>query len=256
VRRSNLGALALLALSLAGCKSNRDRAAEFIAAATPGHVQPIVACWEKEYEAAGFRGEYIATLDFEVSRAEQLGNAHVLSIEPTGEGATGRDLGPFQACLEKAFSEVKLPLEGDAEGPGFSTFVAIKLRGYKIAFLGDGGATRTRVGGRQAHVLIGPRADRCQGLYAYDPPRDTSALFTEIALAKSRADNAKDRDEVARELQKAYDMQIELAARLESDLANTSLPPANRKRLTDELETARNEARDTGEVIGCKPFNK
>jgi hypothetical protein len=256
VRQVALLAPVLATLALAGCASRRDRVADLIAAATPAHVQPIVACWEKEYEEAGFRGEYIATVDFEISRAEQFGNAHVTSVEPRGEGASDRDLGPFRACLEGAFADVKLPVDADAGGPGFSTFVSISVRGYKIAFLGDGGERRKDAGARQTHVLLGPRADRCQGLYAYDPPRDTSSLFTEIALAKSRADNARDKDEIARELQKAYDMQIELAARLEADLGDASLPPANRKRLTDELETARAEARATGEVIGCAPVGK
>lgn len=253
---SRVLASAALVSGLLGCTSPQRLATELVAAATPGHLRPVVACWEQEYEASGFQGEYMATLDLEIAASEVIESARVTTLEPTGESRSERDTGPFRACLEKAFVGIELPSEADADGPGYSSLVGASVRNYKIAFLGDQDERRKRAGGRQAHVLIGPRADRCQGLYVYDPPRDTSALFTEIALGKSRAEGArgKDRDQHARELQKTYDLQLELAARLRADLADTSLPPANRKRLTEALDTARTEARATGAAIGCKPF--
>jgi len=243
------------AVLLAGCSTPKERATQIVSAFTPGHVRPIVACWEKEYEAGGFRGEYVATIDFDVTSSEKFANAHVKDIEPTGEGETGRDLGTFRECLETAFAAVELPKDADADGPGYSSFVNVSIHGYKINFLGDGGEARKRTGGR---VLIGPRSDRCQGLYTYDPPRDTSILFTEIGLAKSRADAAsgKDRDEHARQLQKTYDLQLELAARLEADLSDGSLPPANRKRLEEARVSAWGDALETGELIDCTPLTK
>jgi hypothetical protein len=249
-------ATAAIAIGLFGCASPQTLAAEFVAAATPGHLRPVVACWEQEYEASGFQGEYMATFDLEISGAEIIRSARVTGLEATGETRSERDTGRFRECLEKSFVGIELPSKADADGPGYSSIVGASVRNYKIAFLGDQDERRKRAGGLQAHVLIGPRADRCQGLYVYDPPRDTSALFTEIGLGKSRADAArgKDRDQHARELQKTYDLQLELITRLRVDLADASLPPVNRKRLTDALDTARTEARATGAAIGCTPF--
>ncbi|MDI1448445.1 hypothetical protein [Polyangium sp. 6x1] len=245
-----------LVSGLFGCASQKDLAAELVAAATPGHLRPVVACWENEYEASGFQGEYMATVELEISGSEVIESARVTALDPTGESRSESDTGPFRACLEKAFVGIELPSKADADGPGYSSIVGASVRNYKIAFLGDQDERRKTAGGRQAHVLIGPRADRCQGLYVYYPPRDTSALFTEIALGKSRAESArgKDRDQHARELQKTYDLQLELAVRLRADLADASLPPVHRKRLTEALDTARTEARTTGAAIGCKPF--
>ncbi|HVK69628.1 MAG TPA: hypothetical protein VM694_34460 [Polyangium sp.] len=245
-----------LVSGLLGCASPQKLAAELVAAATPGHLRPVVACWEQEYEASGFQGEYMATIDLEISGSEVIESARITALDPTGESRSERDTGPFRACLEKAFVGIELPSKADADGPGYSSVVGASVRNYKFAFLGDQDERRKRAGGRQAHVLIGPRADRCQGLYVYHPPRDTSALFTEIALGKGRVESTrgKDRDQHARELQKTYDLQLELAVRLRSDLADASLPPVNRKRLTEALDTARTEARATGAAIGCKPF--
>ncbi|MRG92083.1 hypothetical protein [Polyangium spumosum] len=254
-RTSGAVVFAVIVAGLLGCTSSQKLAAELVAAATPGHLRPVVACWEQEYEASGFQGEYMATFDVEISASEVIRSARVTALEPTGESLSERDTGPFRACLEKAFIGIELPSKADADGPGYSSLVGASVQNYKIAFLGDQDERRKRAGGRQAHVLIGPRADRCQGLYVYHPPRDTSALFTEIALGKSRAaaTRGKDLDLHARELQKTYDLQLELEARLRADLADRSLPPANRKRLTEALETARTEARSTGAAIGCKP---
>ena len=244
-------------IGLLGCASPQTLAAELVAAATPGHLRPVVACWEQEYEASGFQGEYMATIDLEISGSEVIRSARITALEPTGETRSERDSGPFRACVEKAFVGIELPSKADADGPGYSSIVGASVQNYKIAFLGDQDERRKRAGGRQAHVLIGPRADRCQGLYVYDPPRDTSMLFSEIGLGKSRAEatRGKDRDLHARELQKTYDLQLELAARLRADLADASIPPVNRKRLTEALDTARTEARATGAAIGCKPFD-
>lgn len=258
MRASTFGAAASMALvlGLLGCATSTDLAAELVAAATPGHLRPVVACWEQEYEASGFQGEYMATIDLEISSSEVIRSASITALDATGETRSEHDTGPFRGCLQKAFVGLVLPSKTDAEGPGYSSIVGASVRAYKIAFLGDQDERRKRAGGRQAHVLIGPRADRCQGLYVYDPPRDTSALFSEIGLGKSRAESTrgKDRDLYARELQKTYDLQLELATRLRVDLADPSIPPVNRKRLTEALATARTEARATGAAIGCTPF--
>ncbi len=248
------GAFLLLLLSGSACASRRELATELSASMTSGHLRPVVACWETQYEQSGFQGSYVAVVDLEISGSERVRSAHVTSLEPTSEGPSASDIGPFQACLEKAFLDVELPTASDADGPGFGTAFGVAVKGYRIAFLGDLDDRKKLAEGMKANVLIGPRADRCQGLYIYGPPRDTSALFTEISLAKERAEAARqkgDRDERARQLQKTYDLQIELAARLRADLADKSLPAANRQRLTQALETARSERRSTGLLIGC-----
>lgn len=256
-RSSGIGAwgvvLPLLAAG-AGCASNTELATELSAAMTPGHLRPVVACWEAQYEQSGFVGSYVAVVDLEISGSERVRSAKVTSLEPTYDSPSASDIGPFQACLERAFVHVTLPSSADADGPGFGTAFGVSVKGYRIAFVGDLDDKKKLAEGMKANVLIGPRADRCQGLYIYGPPRDTSALFTEIAVARGRAETAQqkgDQDEHARALQKTYDLQIELAARLQADLSDKSLPQKNRDKLLGELETARREKRATGALIGC-----
>jgi hypothetical protein len=243
--------LAFIAVGSSSCATPRDRAAAIVSAATAGHLRPVVACWEKEYESSGFEGEYIAIVDFEIGGDEHFRNAQVKSLENKDQSSPTRDLTAFRECIEKALNEVELPTKTDADGPGYSAIIGVAVHNYRIAFLGDQEGRRQEAGGRQANILIGPRADRCQGMYSYNPPRDSSTLFTEISLVQAKPAPAQDKDAQAREFQKIYDLQLELAARLEADLANGSLPAANRKRLVEALEKARGEITATGERIGC-----
>lgn len=243
--------VAIIAASAAGCATPRDRAAAIIAASTSGHMGPVVACWEKEYETSGFDGEYIAIVDFEIGSDEHFRNSHVTSVETVDKSPPTHDLTPFRDCVEKALDQVELPTKNDAGGPGYSAFIGVAVHNYRIAFFGDQEGRRQQAGGRQANILIGPRADRCQGMYTYKPARDSSALFTEIAVMKDKPASTTDKDAVARELQKMYDLQLELVVRLEADLENSSLPAVNRKRLVDALDTAKREIATIGPRIGC-----
>ena len=247
--------LVLLISSATSCATPRDRAAAIIAASTAGHMAPVVACWEKEYESSGFQGEYIAIVDFEVGGDEHFRNGKVTSLEPIDPTLPTHDMTAFRECVAKALDQVELPTKNDAGGPGYSAIIGVAVHKYRIAFVGDQEGRRQEAGGRQANILIGPRADRCQGMYTYNPPRDTSTLFTEISLITSKPAPAQDKDAQARELQRLYDLHRELVARLEADLANPSIPAANRKRLESALETARNEIVSTGERIGCAATN-
>ncbi len=243
--------LAFIALGSTSCATPRDRAGAIVTAATSGHLRPVMACWEKEYETSGFQGEYIAIVDFEIGANEHFSNAHVTSLEAVDKSAPTHDMTAFRECVEKALDQVELPTENDAGGPGYSAFIGVAVHNYRISFHGDQEGHRQEAGGRQANILIGPRADRCQGMYTYNPPRDSSTLFTEISVVQSKPAPAQDKDAQAREFQRMYDMQLELAARLEADLTNRTLPAVNRKRLEDALETARREITRTGERIGC-----
>ncbi len=247
--------LVCLAFSTSSCATPRDRAAAIIAASTAGHMAPVVACWEKEYESSGFQGEYIAIVDFEIGGDEHFRNAHVTSLEPIDPTLAAHDMTAFRECVEKALDQVELPTKNDAGGPGYSAFIGVAAKKYRIAFVGDQEGRRQEAGGRQANILIGPRADRCQGMYMYNPPRDTSTLFTEISLITSKPAPAQDKDAQARELQRLYDLHLELVARLEADLENPSIPKVNRTRLQTALESARSEISSIRERISCSATN-
>jgi hypothetical protein len=161
--------------------------------------------------------------------------------------------------LKAAINQSSLPADADADGPGFSTPADLQVKRFRIAFVDDSAKQRTAASAKQANVLVGPRADRCRGLFSHDPPRDASTLYAEIERADTQAaalhaqGHAGDQDLEARAEQQAYDTKLELAERLASDLAQPAIPEANRKRLRDALEQARAQAVKTGAKIGCKP---
>src|SRR5690348_1156292 len=93
--------LAFVMLSASSCATQRDRAGAIVAGATAGHLKPVVACWEKEYESAGFDGEYIAVVDFEIAANEHFRNAKVKSIEAKDQSTPTHDLTAFRECVEK-----------------------------------------------------------------------------------------------------------------------------------------------------------
>src|SRR6185295_3269434 len=105
----------------------------------------------------------------------------------SGPHTPKRDLSAFKACVQKALNASKLPTEADKDGPGFSTQGNLTVRSFRIAFTDASPKRREAASAKQANVLIGPRADRCQGLYSHDPPRDTATLYTEIDTARTRA---------------------------------------------------------------------
>jgi hypothetical protein len=105
-------------------------------------------------------------------------------------------------------------------------------------------------------VLIGPRADRCRGLYGHDPPLEAAVLHQNLAEAQSQAARAEsdgDGAGLARALQQSYDLSLELAARLELDAASDDMTDKGHQRLVDELERARALAASVGAKIGCTP---
>jgi hypothetical protein len=221
-------------------------------AAHAPRLPEVFACWEKEFEAAGFQGEYVAVIDLPIDGASHVHDAKVRSLEPVGAG-TGRDTGPFKACLEQAFSRASLPVADDKDGPGFHVTFGVDLRNVRVAFTDSPTRKKAAAGAGQANMLVGPRADRCQGLYSHGPPRDAGTLYDEIAQAEARArEYETDRDKRARELQKKYDAELELGERLGADLAQPGLPEANKARLRKALAEAQEAAKKTGARIGCK----
>lgn len=244
---------AALAASAGGCAGGRDVAARLANAAVPSHLPLVMACWEKEFEAAGFRGEYKATVDFTVGSDGRLRRAKVRKLE--GEGADpSRDPAAFRACIEEALDATVLPRSDDANGPGFAASSDLAVEGYVLAFVDGSSQAREEAERRSENVLLGPRSDRCQGLYAYDPPRDAVDLYTAIGEADAVARQAKDQpDALARSLQKAYDLRLELRERLRRDLDAPDLPEANRKKLRASIAEAEERTRAIGAAIGCAP---
>lgn len=248
------GAALVAVLSvLGGCAGGRDVAARLTNAAVPSHLPLVMACWEKEFEAAGFRGEYRATVDFTVGTDGKLRGARVRKLDGSGADPS-RDPAAFRACIEGALGGTVLPRKDDADGPGFDASSEVSVEGYVLAFVDASSKAREEAASRSEHVLIGPRSDRCQGLYTYDPPRDAVDLYTAIGDADAAARRAKeDPDLLARSLQKAYDLRLELRERLRSDLNAVDLPEANRKKLRASADEAEERARAIGAAIGCAP---
>lgn len=244
-------ALAAL-LALAGCANEQTIAAGLSNAAHPPRLPEVFACWEKEFEASGFQGEYVAVIDLSIDGASRIHDAKVKSLEPAA-GGSSRDPAAFRACLEAALNRSSLPAADDKDGPGFHVPLGAVLTNLRVAFTDSPARKRVAASGRQANVLVGPRADRCAGLYSHSPPRDAGTLYDEIAQADARVrESADSADRRARELQKKYDAELELAERLTADRAQPGLPEANKKRLEKALAEVTESAKKTGSRIGCK----
>lgn len=243
-------ALAVCLLAAAGCAGEQTIVANLGNAVHPPRLPEVFACWEKELEAAGFQGEYLAVVDLAIDGSSRIHDAKVRSLEPRA-GGSGRDPAEFRACLEQALNKSSLPAEADKDGPGFHVTFGADLTNVRIAFTDS--PTRKRASGQRANMLVGPRADRCKGLYSHSPPRDASTLYDEIAQADARArEYGKDPDRKARELSKKYDAELELGERLTADAADTGVPEANRQRTRKALSEIKDAARKTGARIGCK----
>ncbi|MEZ4294546.1 MAG: hypothetical protein R3B70_06195 [Polyangiaceae bacterium] len=253
-RRASIPAAAIaLAAIVTGCTAGTEVRAGLANAAVPAHLPLVRACWEKEFEAAGFRGEYRATVSFVVEPNGRIRHAKVKKLA-SEEGAPERDLAPFRACIEGALDETRLPREDDENGPGFSSSSELAVENYVFAFVDGSSEARAEAARRSENVLIGPRADRCQGLYSHDPPRDEVDLYTEIGEADSAWSLSKEQpDPYARFLQKAYDLRLELLDRLRREVDDPDLPDANRKKLRSAIEEAETRVKAIGAAIGCTP---
>jgi hypothetical protein len=101
-------------------------------------------------------------------------------------------------------------------------------------------------------MLVGPRADRCQGLYGHEPPRDAGRLHRLLGEARAEATrHEKDLDKRARALQHAYDLALELGERLKRDASRRDLNRTGKKRVLDELDRVEGIRSELGERIGC-----
>lgn len=240
-----------LALLLAGCAGAPTFAANLGNAVHPPRLPEVYACWEKEFEAAGFQGEYLAVLDVTLDGAGKLHDARVKSLKVTS-GGLGRDPAAFKACLEETLSRASLPIEDDKDGAGVH-LGGVRLVDLEVAFTDSAQRKRTAAAGQPAHLLVGPRADRCKGMYSYAPPRKVGTIADELAVLESRLpDYAGNPDRVARELQKKYDANLERIERIEADLADRDVPEKEKARLRKLLAESAETAKKVGAKIGCK----
>lgn len=240
-------AAALVAgLGANGCMSGQQLAARIGQSLSPEVVPEAVGCWEREFEAAGFKGEYMAVVDFTLDSSGQLGDVKVQAIEPTaraGAPATEEPTTSLSACLERALGRANLA------SSGWTPDGSVSVAGFRIALTDASAEARKAAAEAAANMLIGPRADHCLGLYSHHPPLDAARLMNELRTARAAAEAVPPdkRDELARALQKVYDLALELHKRLALDAAT-----ADDAHLTEEgLLESEHVAEKVGAQLGC-----
>lgn len=243
----------LLGLCLcSGCVTKEKFLRKLRAATKQEHLPKVTACWEEELEAAGFEAEYLAVVDFTVEAGSgRIRDAVVKKMmdthgkEPRAAGERGQRL---SACVEKALSSTDLGKVGlEPRGD-------VAVSDFRIAFRDASSEARQAASERAPTILLGPRADRCKGLYAHEPPREPAVLYSELEEAREAAarSGAEDLDALARALQKSYDVSLELRDRLFLDSQREDLPEASRDRLATALSGVDGELAGTAKKIGCR----
>ncbi|MBW2529251.1 MAG: hypothetical protein JRI23_34060 [Deltaproteobacteria bacterium] len=240
-------------LGAAGCATQEQLAAQLETATQQQYLPELVACWEKEFEAAGFRGEYHATVDFTVeggTGAIRDATLHRLDTPADGDEAIGYlAVERLEECLAQALAKT------DLSRGGLEPSADLRVVGFRLLLADASSEARKAALERSPNILIGPRADRCLGLYTHDPPQDAAALVAELSTAERAATKVSpsEPDQRARALQRVYDLALELAQRLRVDLISDELSAANRKKTRDEIQRADDIARRAGRSIGCTP---
>jgi hypothetical protein len=233
-----------LLVALGGCATNEEIAARVRGAMTPDRLTPIAACWEPEFEASGFTAQYLLVLDFNVvddGSLESVAVRHIYDIR-SGSEEPAPDAAALGRCIEEKLGTTRLAYEPSG---------TVHVRGFRLA-LGDGSRqAREAASERSPHLLIGPRADRCKGLYDHEPPREATVVEAALVEAQAAVDRARDPDALARALQQTYDLALELARRLVIESDREDLPRASRDRMAEQRDRARAIARETGARIGC-----
>lgn len=237
------GGLVLLVLT-AGCATPRELAAQLQNAASSHGFPGVTRCWDQTHEALGLQGAFDVTTDFEVGSDGKVRKALVDEVlnATNSEPAVGPEVDALRSCIESA-------LEGSTLA-GFSPGRPVAVSGYRFALRDAEGGLGDRAG--DAPILVGPRDDRCRGLYAYDPPRDAPALDRALEEAQTEADEVDGKDRRARALQRAYDVSVELVARLEIELARSDRPEESRDKIRGEVLRVKKDRDALAAQIGCR----
>lgn len=240
-------AMAALILANTACVNQAQVRNQLQSAAHPGALPNVVACWESYFEEQDFSGALTATADFSVAAASgAISNVSITALQDDS-GAEPRALDPkqhpFGVCLAKA-------LDGASLGSQWADQPAVRATDMRLAFIGP---SQEQLG-RATPQLVGPRADRCRGLYGHWPPRDAATIHGELSDAEDKAARTReqDADRYARALQRAYDLALELRQRLKRDGADEGLSEAAQKHLHKEESRANRKAQELGAQIGCE----
>jgi hypothetical protein len=234
--------VAALAAALFACANREQLAIDLKRATSANNLPKVVACYERVFEAAGFRGEHEALVSFTI--AKETGNIRDARVDKlSGDSAEGLD-----RCLVDALNSSSLA------GGGLKPSQDVEVSSMRIAFRDNSAEARKTAAETTSNVLLGPRADRCLGLYDHDPPRPAAALFSELSEAQAQAARVErdDPDGHARALQRAYDVSLELRKRLRLDARAEDLPKENRKRIADARAKASDTANVIAKKIGCR----
>lgn len=235
----------LIALLTVGCATPRELAAQLQNAASSEAFPKVTQCWDQTHEALGLRGAYDVTADFTVGRDGKIGKALVDEVldASSGSPAEGPGVETLRSCIEQALEESTLA--------GFSPSRPMAVSGYRFALRDAQGGLGRREGSDP--MLLGPRQNRCRGLYAYEPPRDAPALDRALEEARAEAGSAEHEDRRARALQRGYDLSLELVARLQLELERDDRPEASRDKIRGELGRVEGVRDELGAEIGCTP---
>ncbi len=244
--RALLLGMACAGAAASGCAAREQLLGDLKRASSSHHLPRVVACYERAFEAAGFKGEYDAVVSLTVAAdTGAIRDAKVESMTTTG-GEPAAELGK---CVEAALNGSSL-----AAG-GMRPAQDVRVVGMRVAFRDASEEARKDAAEAESNVLIGPRSDRCSGLYGYQPPRAAAEIFKELDDARGKASQAGkgDPDGAARALQRAYDLALELRERIALDAKQGDLPAESKKRLADLQKTNDKTAREIGAQIGCQP---
>jgi hypothetical protein len=239
-------ARALPLVLLTACSASPALVASVKNASNPSNLPKVVGCYEDAFENAGFSGEYDAVVDFDV----EAGTGRIVDAEVTElTSVNGKIPDTLAACVSTA-------LKGSRLAPGGRPpSEPLRVTGMRIAFRDSSSSVRATAAPSGQPLLVGPRTDRCLGLYGYAPPRPLGELHREFEEARANATSAakEDPDAEARALQRAYDVALELRRRIELDGWQPDVPPETRRRLAEQLATVERLAVEMGARIGCVP---
>lgn len=242
-RRALVVAVALLTSS--ACTSASVVATRFAESLTPTELPRVVACYERAFEDANFTGEFELVADFRVAaESGAVSGVVVRDAISTSGPAVPAD---FVSCVKLALEGSSLAASAHAIDGG------VEVVGLRLVFRDASASLRREATVAHGNMLLGPRADRCAGLYRYEPPRDAALLYGELDEAQRRAKKfgERDADGAARSLQRAFDAALELRERLRRDAAIDGLSTDNRARLRDATGRAERSLSEIGSAIGC-----
>jgi hypothetical protein len=231
-----------------GCASNAQVESYVRQAMSQDALPRLTACYEETFERNGLAGAYMARVDFTIAAGTgQLRDVAVRNISTLQESeaeVVDVDEG-FRQCLSPALAASRVA--------PFSSIRSVRVEDYPISFKAPDADGQRRATRETAHVLIGPRDDRCRGLFSHRPPRDAASLYASLASAQAviarRGDG--DADLLARTAQEAYDLILELRGRLELESKQVGLDDARRDRLRGARQAFKPSLDDLAREIGC-----